>query len=88
MKGILLSFFTLLLLSGNAYAIETGSDLLQACEAFERNATISSDGEPRHSASTEDMLPGVQTSFFRWLAAKRSRASLFSRSSCSFVVRA
>lgn len=43
MKGILLSF-SLLLLSGNAYAIETGSDLLNACEAFERNATISSDG--------------------------------------------
>ena len=45
-------------------------------------------GEPTHSASTGGMLPETQMLFLRWLAAKRSRASLFSRSSCSRVVRA
>jgi hypothetical protein len=44
MKGILLSIFTLLLLTGSAYAIETGNDLLSACEVFERNAIVSAEG--------------------------------------------
>jgi hypothetical protein len=46
MKGILLSILTLLLLSSNAYAIgriESANDLLYACEAFERYATVSGD---------------------------------------------
>jgi hypothetical protein len=46
MKGILFSILTMLFLSSSAYAVSvrSGDDLLNACEAFERNVTVSSDG--------------------------------------------
>jgi hypothetical protein len=55
MKGILLSTFALLLLTGNACAIGTGSDLLSACEAFERDAEVF-DGHVRMGTSWDSYV--------------------------------
>jgi hypothetical protein len=57
MKYAVLATMLLLLISSEAHAIGSGNDLLEACDAFERNATISADGS--FSLPRSDGLPWI-----------------------------